>query len=140
MIKKSYLNSLTILSLLGFAISLYLAVQYAKPSPVTCLATSVNTCEIVRNSEFSSFFGISTPIYGVVYFGALAVFLKKFLNEKNAKFIGFPIYGAFAFETYLTHIQLDILNVICTWCLSIEIITFISALVVTAHYLSPNDE
>lgn len=58
-------------AIVGLAASAMLAVDYARPLPVFCSEGS--GCEVARRSIFAAFFGIPTPIFGVVAFAAIGL-------------------------------------------------------------------
>lgn len=81
-------------------------------------------CEVVVNSEFSTFFGISLELYGAAYYAFIAlsyITLLAFLPAQlpdlfNFFLTGFSISG-FLFSLYLTFIQAFYIKSWCTWCL-----------------------
>lgn len=116
---------LMLLSLIGLFLSVFLAYEYSKPTPITCFQAT-NDCEVVRNSDYARILGISVPYWGMAYFIFVFGYLysiKAFdLHEKHHYSLIVPMGLAFIFESYLTYIQVMVIEAICTWCLLIEVV------------------
>jgi len=119
----SILYILTIISALtGFWITLRIHREKLSKKPMFCPLNG--NCEIVVNSEFSTFFGISLELYGAAYYAFIAlsyIALFAFLPQQlpdlfNFFLVGFSIVG-FLFSLYLTFIQAFYIKSWCTWCL-----------------------
>lgn len=116
------------LTILGLGISAFLTYEYLQPTPIVCPLTG-NGCELVRKSEYSSFFGISIPYLGVLYYFITAV-LSIYLTQnykKNIDQLRFTITTlAVFFGVYLTYIEAFKIQAFCFWCIS----SFITSLVI----------
>lgn len=119
----SILYILTIISALaGLWITLRIHREKFSKKPMVCPLNG--NCEVVVNSEFSTFFGISLELYGAAYYAFIAlsyITLLAFLPAQlpdlfNFFLTGFSISG-FLFSLYLTFIQAFYIKSWCTWCL-----------------------
>ena len=123
---------LSSLSILGFAISIFLVYQYSRPESVLCV-TSHSSCDLVKNSSYSYLFGIRLPYLGAFYFLFLMTYMYLRSIEKYAKspdilLFGIILIGLF-FETAYTYIQVFVIDTLCFWCLTIELIMLVMATV-----------
>lgn len=116
-----------ILGLLGLAVSLFLAYEYAQTGPVVCPITGTG-CDTVRNSQYSSFLGLSLPYWGIGFY-LLTSFLTVMLTHKSNKrvnIIRFLLtFMALAFGVYLTLLEAFVIKAYCIWCLSSFMISMI---------------
>jgi uncharacterized membrane protein len=121
---------LIILSFVGFLVSVFLIYQYSRPEPTFCV-TGSNSCDLVRNSPYSVVFGIDLPYLGAVYFLFLTIYLYLRSMDKYAKAPDYILFGILMFglfvETAYTYVQLFVIEAICFWCLTIELIVLIMA-------------
>lgn len=120
--------AITAAGILGLCISLFMWYEYTQPLPlggcVLQTAGGANSCEVVRNSDFSTLLGIQIPIWGTLYFvGMLGLMAWEFSGR-------FPwgfkrellLLGAgwgLLFELYMTALQAFIIQALCSWCLMI---------------------
>jgi uncharacterized membrane protein len=58
--------ALRLFLLLGLSVSLLLLRDYLTPAPLVC--GEGGGCEAVKSSDYASFFGIPTPVFGALYF------------------------------------------------------------------------
>ncbi len=135
--KKKYQLALILITVCGLLVSMYLAYLYSLPQPVTCLGDDINSCEIVRNSPYSTLMGIKLPLLGTLYFMGLLVLqivrLEKLLDINFLdKLLGLMIVFGIIFETVMTFIQFFVIKSLCVWCTSIE---FIVLLLGVVYYL-----
>lgn len=136
--KQKYHFALIFFTICGLFISMFLAYQYSLPQPMTCIGDDVNSCEIVRNSPYSSVFGVKMPLLGILYFMALLVIQIVQLEELVAygivnKVLGLTIFAGALFETFMTLIQFFVIKSFCVWCTSVEVVVLILA---TVYYFS----
>lgn len=116
------------LSFLGFLICVYLSYEYLSSSPINCPISGAG-CDAVRLSLYASFFGLSTPLYGVAFY--LSMMLSVFLTSANI----FPsilkrlqqvaILMAVTFGVYLTYLEAFVIQAYCIWCLGSFVISLI---------------
>ncbi|KKQ67354.1 MAG: Vitamin K epoxide reductase [Candidatus Daviesbacteria bacterium GW2011_GWA2_38_24] len=117
-----------VLSIIGLFVSGYLAYEYSLPTSINC-PIGGQGCDIVRNSNFSKFLGISVPYLGVIYYlgvAAAAILLveRPFNNFLKKGFFLFALSG-FLFSIYLTYLEAFIINAYCFWCIISAIIATI---------------
>ncbi len=123
-----------ILSVLGMAISGYLWYGYAQPHNLVC---TISECQVIRQSEYSVFLGVSIPVWGfffytsiLVYNLALFVRKKRFIRFEWEQYILFGVLTiGFVFSLYLTYLEAFVIEAWCQWCVASFIIsTFLFAL------------
>lgn len=108
-------------SFLGFLISLYIRHKKSSGERLVCPINS--NCDAVIHSEFSSFFGVSIEIFGLIYYALIAVTYGAILAFPGAiphlvLFSSLAVTAtAFLFSGYLTFIQIFNLRQFCAWCL-----------------------
>lgn len=111
----------------ALGLSLFLAYEYYQPEPIGCplSAVSENDCETVRQSPYSSLFGVKLPVWGSMYFGLLFIILTSniigILKYKYSNTIIFvlALFGMI-FETVMTLVQIFLIKALCKWCLMTE--------------------
>lgn len=137
MIKASLANRLVfILSLLGLAVAAFLLYEYNFASSMIC--PTGGGCDIVRVSPYSSFFGISIPVLGVIFYlfmAVLSVLRSHNLDNTLIKNIKLVV-GAmgFTFGLYLTYLEGFVINAYCFWCL----LSFIISAVILFLLIAPS--
>jgi uncharacterized membrane protein len=115
-----------ILVLIGIGISGYLSYVKLTDVPMVCAGGGVFNCETVQNSAYSRLFGIPIAWLGFGVYVLLAVLL--FL-ERRIEFL--QVYGriiifgialfAWLYSMFLVHIQFNVLQALCMWCLAHEL-------------------
>lgn len=133
LLKDKFRIILIIFSLIGLALALFLAYEYAQPQPIGCplhAGNSANPCETVRQSEYSKLLGVELPYWGTIFFVIMIVslivylikkkwLLSKFIESRiDLYFLGLSIFGI-AFETYYFFLQLFVIKAVCTWCVMV---------------------
>lgn len=116
-------KSLTLaLSLLGLFDSLYLLYTYTSPSrPMVCLGTG---CDAVRASAYSTLFGVSMPVFGVLGYTllAIAIVAESLFSGALARLARYAILGmtgfGFLFSLYLESLQTFVIHAYCAWCVT----------------------
>lgn len=117
-----------VLSLLGIIVSSYLAYEYTQSSSIVCPISGIG-CNVVRSSPYASFFGISTPFYGVAFYFLMAMLsvirgtLKGALSNYVVWLQVILSSAAFIFGVYLTYLEAFIIRAFCSWCLASFAIT-----------------
>lgn len=122
------------LSLLGLAVSAYLAYEYSLPADISC-PLGGGGCETVRQSAYSRFLGFSVPQLGIAYYLTMAVLsLLMIEGIKDRPVSRLRFLGGLAgvvFSGYLTILEALVIRAYCVWCLaSATIATVIFILVV----------
>ena len=107
----------------GLVVSGYLAITYVSPVPLVCDGSG--GCEIVRLSEFASFFGIPTPFYGVIFYALLGVLaaLERYNLVRGLTVIGFLV------SLGLTYISKFVIEAYCIWCLASGLLSTLALIV-----------
>lgn len=106
---------ITLFSLLGLTISLYLTYVKLTSSPIRC---GFGSCEVVQNSVYSQIFGIPVAVFGVVFY--LALFCFNYYEK--SKLLRISVWVGFLFSLYLTFIELFVIHAICMWCVASAIL------------------
>lgn len=124
-----------IFSLLGLAVSAYLAYEYSKDGLINCPIGG--GCDIVRKSSYSSFLGIDIPYLGIAFYLAMA-FLSVWLTQSTDKLFNFfrlllSFFG-FIFGVYLTFIEAFVIGAYCFWCVTSFIISVIILILCIIHW------
>ena len=110
------------LSLLGLFDSLYLLYTYTSPSrPMVCIGTG---CDAVRASAYSTLWGVSMPVFGVLGYTLLAIviiaeslFSARLARLARYAFLGMAGFG-FLFSLYLEYLQGFVIHAYCAWCVT----------------------
>lgn len=119
-------SPLIFFALIGFLISLYVAVKKRPGQALICPLRS--RCDLVIHSDYSRFLGIPLEILGMAYYGFLvlgygaAIFLS--LSSPDVLFALLILsFVAAIFSLYLTFIQFFVIKELCTWCLTSAVIS-----------------
>ena len=116
-------KSLTLaVSLLGLFDSLYLLYTYTSPSrPMLCIGTG---CDAVRASAYSTLWGVSMPVFGVLGYTllAIAIVAESLFSGRLARLARYAILGmtgfGFLFSLYLEYLQAFVIHAFCAWCVT----------------------
>ncbi len=125
------------LSLFGLAVACFLWYKYQQPTPIGC---SLQGCETVRESAYASIGGIQVPVFGVIYYFLIAIYITSlFLKRPRWKyeayvFILFNLAGAL-FSLYLTYVEVFVIQAICEYCV-MSAVAAISIFIVSGNFLS----
>ncbi len=111
----------TVLGILGVAISGYVWYKQATTGPVLCVGDG---CARVIRSPYGRLLGIPNGALGVVYFLAAAV-MPIFTARLPALWtlLGMATAIALVLYGYLTYLQFRVLRAWCIWCLSSAALT-----------------
>ncbi len=127
---KYFSVSSLILSLLGFADSLYLTIaHYSTPAILACPETKFVNCEKVTSSSYSMIHGIPITFFGMLFFITLIVLslpkfwmsASDFILKLRLSLVSLGMISVF----YLVYVELYKLNSICLYCTGVHIITFL---------------
>ena len=103
----------------GLLVSGYLFIAYATGGPILC--NTGHGCDVVRGSEYASFWGIPTPAYGMVYYILLAVGALLATSERWSRMrwglLALTTSGA-AVSAYLTYLEAYVIEAWCSWCVA----------------------
>ena len=84
--KKHKHDIIAVLAILGFGISLYLAITHYFGFAVPCSIT--HGCEVVLSSKYSMFLGFPLSVWGVAYFIAIICLLKNRESKRWRSLLG----------------------------------------------------
>lgn len=114
---KSYMRPvLLVLSVLGLILSLYLTyLHFADSGAAFCAEGS--DCDVVRQSAFSSIFGIPVALFGVIGYALIIFFMLSSINNKRKWLLLYIVsLAGVSFSAYLTYLELFIIDAICMYC------------------------
>lgn len=116
-------RSLLIIAFAGLLVSGYLLISYVTPLPLVC--DSTGGCEIVRLSSYSSFFGIPTPLFGVVFYMTLGILaaLERYNYIRWLTVIGVVI------SAYLSYLEAFVIHAWCLWCVGSAVLATLALIV-----------
>ena len=110
------------LNLVGLFASLYLLYTYTSPShPMVCIGTG---CEAVRASAYSTLWGVSMPVFGVLGYTLLAIIIvaESLFSARLARWVRYAFLGmtgfGFLFSLYLEYLQAFAIHAYCAWCVT----------------------
>lgn len=124
MYQKHKYDTIIILSLLGFGISLYLAITHYMGFTVPCTVT--HGCEAVLSSKYSMFLGLPLSVWGVAYFTAVivsALLANHYLLWKKI-LTGLLGLGALASLVFLS-LQFFVIKKVCQYCLTTDLLSIV---------------
>jgi uncharacterized membrane protein len=111
------------LALVGIAITTYLL--YVRWTGST-LACSTGGCTTVQASSYSKILGIPVALLGLV--GYVTIFVCAFVRNDLARVASFSVALAGAgFGAYLLYVQLAIIDAVCEWCLTSDVVIAVLA-------------
>lgn len=120
-------KGLLIVSFLGLVVAGYLTITYASNAPVACI--SGEGCLVAQLSPYSSFMGIQTPIYGLIYYFALGI-IAALWSEDNRKKLQLPLAvltsAGLGVSLLLSSIEAFVLHAWCSWCVASALLTIIA--------------
>lgn len=110
---------------------MYLLASYLSSGPVPCSIT--HGCEIVRTSDYASFLGLPTPLYGVIFYFALGL-LAMMCTPANASRLRWPLriltLIGLVVSAWLSGIEAFVIHAWCLWCIISAILSLLAFLVV----------
>lgn len=129
----SFTTIISIISLAGYILARYIHKKKTEKRPLMCPMKT--RCEEVVTSDYSKLFGVPLEVFGMWYYGTLAIaygFFSVFPQTHLPLVSFFLVVGslvAFVVSVYLIFVQAFALRAWCTWCLmSAFLSTFIFAL------------
>lgn len=119
------------LALLGLGVSGYLLFAYVTSGPVVCGLG--HGCDVVRASQYSSFLGLPTPLYGVVFYFVLGV-LAALWSSANASVLRLPLRVVTSVgvgvSAYLTYLEAFVIDAWCVWCVASAVLALLAFVLV----------
>ena len=141
--KNNYQNTIYLLSVLGLIDSLYLT--WIKISHNQSICAGFGECDLVNSSQYSEVLGIPISLFGlgayliIIILTALESRTDFFFENTKLIIFGLTLSGLL-YSTYLTYIEVAVLNAICPFCVISAIIMLvlfiISALRLNQHLYS----
>lgn len=116
-------NLLRVLAFAGMLVTAYLIYQHYKPSAdAFCNISNYISCDIVNKSIYAEILGIPVSILGFAAYSTL--FAGTFLKETKNIWMALTIFSGIGllFSLYLTYVELFLLNAICIFCITQQII------------------
>lgn len=102
----------------GIAVTAYLT--YVRYSGTT-IACTTGGCETVQESSYAKLAGVPVAILGLL--GYAAILTTACFAHDLARALGAALaLGAFAFSAYLLYVQLALIDAVCDWCLTSDVI------------------
>ena len=127
--------ALTLIGVLGAAISIYLTVVHYAAVPLVCSTSGLVNCERVLSSAYSSVVGVPISAGGLVWFAVLGALGAAGLGAGaeprwlQPAQVGWALLGLLT-AIYLVGVEVLALGVICAWCTALHV------LIVTALLIS----
>ena len=124
MYRKHKHDIIIVLALLGFGVSMFLAVSHYLGYLVPCDIT--HGCEAVLNSKYSSLLGLPLSVWGVAFFVAVIIsslLANHYIVWKKLLRVLLGI-GALLALIFLV-IQFFVLKKVCQWCFTTDTLTII---------------
>lgn len=116
---------LVALSLVGFAISGYLA--YSKFAHSDPFCAGLGSCAQVQASPYSEVKGVPVAVLGLAYYAALAGLGALRALGRGGEGAVLGIFGlALAgtlYSAYLTYLELFVVLAVCLWCLALAAVS-----------------
>jgi uncharacterized membrane protein len=109
-----------LVALVGLFVALYLAMY--KLGMIGTLACGTGGCETVQLSRWANFLGLPVAVWGVGYYAlvlALAIgSIQPRWAESRALSLALLVLTGWGvvFSTWLTYLELFVINAICRWC------------------------
>ena len=108
---------ITVLSIIGFLVSVYLSHLYFSEAKTSFCITG-SSCDIVRESTFSSILGLPVSLIGVIgYFTIFIISVSTITNQTRWLALYMLSLVGFVFSAYLTYLELFVIKAICAYCL-----------------------
>jgi uncharacterized membrane protein len=124
MYRKHKHDIIVVLAVLGFGVSLYLAIAHYLGYAVPCDIT--HGCEDVLNSKYSMLFGLPLGVWGVAYFTAViisALLANSYLLWKRILTVLLGL-GTLAALVFLS-LQFFVIKKVCQYCLTTDLLSIL---------------
>ncbi len=114
------------LSVLGIFVAGYLSLKRFTGGSLVC--TRWAQCDVVNNSLYAKLYGVPVAFIGLAgYLVLLALAIAAFQSDDGMRRrligLGFLLsLGGLAFSSYLTYLEVYVIQAICSWCVSSAII------------------
>lgn len=117
-VPKWAIITMLVVALIGFADAAFLTVEHYKGEIPPC---SIDGCEQVLTSDFSTIFGIPVALYGALYYLLISILLFVRLESGSENALRFAIFGTivgFLMSIWFTYLQIFVLDSYCQYCLA----------------------
>ncbi len=111
--------ALVVVSAAGIAVAAYLTYVHYRPAALIC--TTGGGCETVQDSKYAVLVGVPIAIFGL---GAwIAALVLTLWNSDLARTLNAVLgLAALAFAAYLVILQLFVIDAICVWCMTNDVV------------------
>lgn len=109
-----------LIALAGFFVATYLTLY--KLGVIGTLSCSVGSCETVQLSRWATLLGLPVAAWGVGYYALVFVLTLVGVQERFAESRGIALAlllltgWGLIFSTWLTYLELFVIDAICQWC------------------------
>ncbi len=126
--KETIKTVITILSVAGFLLSVYLThLYYTNANTSYCLSGA--GCDSVRESSYSSVLGVPVSVVGILGYFMIFILTVATISKRTKWLVLYLIsLAGFVFSIYLTYIELFVIKAVCSYCV-------ISAIIMTCIFI-----
>lgn len=111
--------ALAVVSLAGIALATYLTYVHYQPEALIC--TTGGGCETVQDSKYAVLVGIPIAVLGLVAW--VTALVLTIWNSELARMLTVALaFAALAFAAYLVVLQLFVIDAICVWCMTNDLV------------------
>lgn len=123
MTERSLRVAVAVLALAGAAVSAYLTIAKLADASLICPTSG---CETVQRSSYSELLGIPVAVIGLL--GYLTIGATALWRGATAAAVGAGLAGAAVlFAGYLLVIQIAVIDAVCVWCVTSDVIAALLA-------------
>jgi uncharacterized membrane protein len=130
---------IVLLSLLGFADSVYLTVYKVLGLSIPCTIT--HGCETVLSSKYSSILGVPLAVWGIVFFSGIiiaALLANHYAVWRKLLTLGLAL-GSVAALIFLS-LQFFVIKQVCQYCLVSDVLTILLLIIdLNIEHHRPNE-
>lgn len=128
--RQNYSIALCLLSLLGMGVSIYLIYQHYKPAGGSfCNVSDFVSCDVVNKSKYAEILGIPVSILGLAAYSFIFILslgiLRRWIQERGETLLLIFTSLSVAFSLYLTFVEFFILQAVCLFCITSQILIII---------------
>ena len=111
--------ALVVVSSAGIGVAAYLTYVHYEPAALIC--TSGGGCETVQDSKYAALVGIPVAILGLAYW-VTALILVIWNSELARTLAAALAITGLMFAAYLVVVQLFVIDAICVWCMTNDLL------------------
>jgi uncharacterized membrane protein len=116
---RSLRLAVAIVATAGLGVAAYLTWVHYHPGALVC--TRGGGCETVQRSHYAVLLGVPIAIYGVAAW-ALALALVAWDTPIARALVAAVALVALAFAAYLAILQLTVIDAVCVWCMTNDVV------------------